>query len=324
MRSFELVRPQDVMEPEEFDRLALVYDVTELATAVKARFMSRLLDDGLSDVVFFDPDIQIFAPLDDIAELARRHSIVLTPHDIEPLPRDRLQPSEIQLLQSGAYNLGFIAIGGESKAFLRWWSEKLRLHCLASPEQGLFVDQKWIDLVPGYFDHHILKDPGCNVAYWNLSSRNLTWDGARYRVNDLPLRFFHFSGFAPDKPHLLSRHSLPAPRILLSEHPSVKALCDAYAKELFAHGYETVSQRPYGLGVLSNGLTIDRRMRRIYRDALLAFEQRERRRAAAPHSGPRCFRELAQRASGSLPESERLPVSPLGVLRASRFEGRVP
>ena len=270
--AFELVRPEDFLEGEELDRLALVYDVTELATAVKARFLSHLLDTGRPEVVFFDPDIQIFAPLDDLAELARRHSIVLTPHDLEPVPRDRWKPSEIQLLQSGAYNLGFIAVGERSRPFLSWWAERLRLDCLAAPEQGLFVDQKWVDFVPGYFDHYILKDPGCNVAYWNLSNRNVTLESAQYRVNDGPLRFFHFSGFAPEKPHVLSRHALPAPRVLLSEHPPVKALCDAYAKELFEQGYEPVSRRPYGLGTMRNGLPIERRMRRIYRDALLAFE----------------------------------------------------
>jgi glycosyltransferase involved in cell wall biosynthesis/SAM-dependent methyltransferase len=270
---FHLVRPDDIMEPEEFDRLALMYDVTELATAVKPWLMRHLLKPDQSELVFFDPDIQVFAPLDDVADLARRHSIVLTPHDIEPMPRDGCNPTEIQMLQSGAYNLGFIALGRESGRFLDWWRERLRLHCVAAPEQGLFVDQKWIDFVPGYFDHYILKDPGFNVAYWNLCNRNLARNGVRYLVNDRPLRFFHFSGFDPEKPHLLSRHPLPAPRILLSQYPTVREICEAYAKLLFEHDFARLSRRAYGLGSLRNGLRIDRRMRWIYRHALLEFER---------------------------------------------------
>jgi glycosyltransferase involved in cell wall biosynthesis/SAM-dependent methyltransferase len=283
---FSVVRPQEIMEPQEFQRQSLIYDVTELATAVKPWLLRHLLKEGRSEVVFFDPDVEIFAPLDDISELARRHSIVLTPHDVSPMARDTANPSEMQVLQSGAYNLGFIALGRETGSFLDWWSERLRRNCIAAPEQGLFVDQRWVDLVPGYFDHHILKDPGCNVAYWNLSNRSVVWNGAEYRVNGKPLRFFHFSGFSPERPHLLSRHAMPSPRILLSEHPAVKRLCDAYAEELFDQGHRSVSQKPYGLGTLANGLRIDRRMRFIYRSALLRFEQGVGPEPPAPNGDP--------------------------------------
>ena len=46
----------------------------------------------------------------------------------------------------------------------------------------MFTDQRWIDFVPSLFDHHILKDPSYNVAYWNLHERDLQWDGTRYLV----------------------------------------------------------------------------------------------------------------------------------------------
>jgi glycosyltransferase involved in cell wall biosynthesis/SAM-dependent methyltransferase len=270
---FELVRPADIMEPREFHRMSLMYELTELATAVKPWLLRHLLARGESDIVFFDPDIQVFAPLDDIAELAQANSIVLTPHDTIPTPRDNLAPSELHLLQSGTYNLGFIALGRGASGFLDWWSARLRRHCVASPEQGLFVDQRWVDFVPAYFDHYILKDPGCNVAYWNLCNRKIGWNGDGYRVNGEPLRFFHFSGYTPDKPHLLTRHAQPSPRILLSERPHVQRICDSYAEQLFEHGYRDSSKRAYGLDALGNGLRMDRRMRHLYRDAILLFEQ---------------------------------------------------
>jgi len=301
--AFHLVRPREIMDPREFGRLSLIYDVTELATAVKPWLLRHLLKDGQSEVVFFDPDIQIFSPLDHIAELARLHSIVLTPHDIEPMPRDRSNPSEIQVLQSGAYNLGFIAVGAGAARFLDWWAERLRRHCVSAPAQGLFVDQRWIDFVPGYFEHFILKDPGCNVAYWNLSNRNLVWNGGRYLVNGEELRFFHFSGFDPERPHLLSRHSLPSPRVLLSESPALRRLCQAYAKELQAHGQRNLSQRAYGLGALQKGLRIDHRMRWIYREALLAFEQGRGEEPPAANGDPdalvRWFNEPVVRSPGA-------------------------
>ena len=42
----------------------------------------------------------------------------------------------------------------------------------------------------------VLRDPGLNVAYWNLHSGTYRGpaDGS-VQVGDRPLRFFHFSGF---------------------------------------------------------------------------------------------------------------------------------
>ena len=65
----------------------------------------------------------------------------------------------------------------------------------------MFTDQRWVDFVPSFFDHYILKDPGYNVAYWNLHGRardaptaiDISWTAS-------PLRFFHFSGFDSGSP----------------------------------------------------------------------------------------------------------------------------
>ena len=39
----------------------------------------------------------------------------------------------------------------------------------------MHYDQRWLDLVPALFDDvHIVRDPGCNVAYWNLPERYVT------------------------------------------------------------------------------------------------------------------------------------------------------
>src|SRR5437899_1455790 len=64
----------------EIRRLAGIYDVTELATAVKPLLLRHLIDEGRGEVVYLDPDIWVHHSLNDIAPLARRHGIVLTPH----------------------------------------------------------------------------------------------------------------------------------------------------------------------------------------------------------------------------------------------------
>ena len=109
-------------------------------------------------------------------------------HPDAPLPDD-LRPNEYDILLSGAYNLGFIATNcaGETGEFLRWWQRKMRKYCYVDHYRGYFVDQKWIDLVPGMFRGvHILMDPGYNTAYWNLHSRRVEPDNGGYTVNGRP------------------------------------------------------------------------------------------------------------------------------------------
>jgi glycosyltransferase involved in cell wall biosynthesis len=260
-------------EGDEF-RMPMIYNVTELSTAVKPWLLRRLLKTA-GPVFYFDPDIEIFAPIDDIAALAQEHSIVLTPHVTAPIPRDKFKLTESDILGSGIYNLGFIAIGPGSEPFLDWWAVRLRRESVVAPERMRFTDQRWIDFVPGMFRHFILADPACNVAYWNLYSRQVVWTGDRYEVNGRPLRFFHFSGYDPDKPYLLSKHQGNEPRVLLSEHPGVSRICAEYRDKLRANGFEATKRNPYGFDRLKNGIRIDWYVHQVYREALVNFEEND-------------------------------------------------
>ena len=274
---FAVLSPYDIgLERDEVHRMAFIYDVKEFATSVKPALLAHLLKTA-DEVAYFDPDIEVFAALDDIGELARAHGIVLTPHTTTPLPRDELLPSEEMLLKAGIYNLGFIAVGQRALPFLDWWGQRLRRDCLVAVEDGVFVDQRWVDFVPALFEHVIARDTTCNVAYWNLSYRELTRNGEGWEVDGRPLRFFHYSGFSPDRMNLLSAHMGSTPRILLADQPELRMLCDAYADSLRKHGFGAVADEGYRFDMLPNGLAIDGSVRRDVRQALLTAE-----RAAEP------------------------------------------
>ena len=260
------------LEPGDEHRMPMIYDVTELSTATKPWLLRRLRAAGPEVVVYLDPDILICAPIVEVAELARAHSIVLTPHVTEPIPRDELSVNESDILGSGIYNLGFIAVGPGSDSFLLWWSERLKRECVANPAQMRFTDQRWIDFVPGLYPHHILRDPTYNVAYWNLHSRDLQWTSAGYEVNGRPLRFFHFSGYDPDKPHILSKHQGDRPRVLLSNRSGVAKICQEYSEKLHAEQFRETKRNPYGFEKLANGVKIDWHVHTLYRDELKKFE----------------------------------------------------
>ena len=152
--------------------MAASYDVMELSTAVKPWLLRHLLErPEVEAVAYLDPDIQVFASLEEIERRAQRHDVVLTPHFTAPLPRDGRKPSEEDILDAGSYNLGFIALGAGTTAheLLDWWSERLENDCLNDPSNGHFVDQRWIDLAPGLWPGiDVLRETTYNIAYWNL------------------------------------------------------------------------------------------------------------------------------------------------------------
>jgi glycosyltransferase involved in cell wall biosynthesis/SAM-dependent methyltransferase len=265
---FELLTIHDIGLPDA-ERMAAYYDVMELSTAVKPWLLRTLLArEGYDSVAYLDPDIQVFSSLAKIEEEAVRHGIVLTPHFNAPLPRDGLKPSEEDILISGTYNLGFIGLGAgaTADALLDWWSERLEKDCLNDPANGHFVDQRWIDLAPGFWPElFLLRETNYNIAYWNLPTRTLEVAGDGYRVDGEPLRFFHFSGYDPRRPTDLSKHQT---RTKMPAHPELRKICGEYGALLKECGYEEAAQWPYGWAETANGLKIDRIARGLFREGV--------------------------------------------------------
>jgi hypothetical protein len=175
--------------------------LVELCTAVKGTAFQYIAGRfGAERIYYFDPDIFVCDRLDGLERLLDRHSILLTPHQY--LPDSELQAivdNELCCLRHGVYNLGFLAVrmAGQGRQFIDWWAERLRLFCYDEVENGLFTDQRWIDLAPAFFDDlAILREPQYNVCTWNLTSRTATGQAPyNIRINGVPLVFYHFSGF---------------------------------------------------------------------------------------------------------------------------------
>lgn len=204
------VIPLDCLGIDGFAQMVARYSITELNTAIKPFVFNYLHEEAPgAPVVYFDPDILVTSPLEElVAMLDAGADCVLTPHMIEP--SEWAEMHEGRILQFGIYNLGFVALRAtpEVQRICRWWGRRLQTECVIDLSRGLFVDQKWADLFPAFIEKtHILRHPGYNVAYWNLSHRRITHANGVWRVNDLPLRFFHFSGSVLSEPTVFSRHS---------------------------------------------------------------------------------------------------------------------
>ncbi|MBN9392759.1 MAG: hypothetical protein J0I20_32310 [Chloroflexi bacterium] len=246
------------------------YSILELATAVKPFYLEYLFNKHQLDKLFyFDPDIMVFNDLAPLITALDTASIVLTPHLLDPLPDDGKRPSEREIMQAGVFNLGFIGLAGLSKTlpFIRWWQQKLINDCVVDIPGNLFVDQRWIDLVPGLFpDVAILRDPGNNVAYWNLPGRAVEEAAAgQFLSNGQPLRFFHFSGFDAERPEYFSKHQ---DRYTTANLGDVNKLVKIYRQRMLDNGYVACKKWPYAYGFFSDGSRIPEFCRRMVRDDL--------------------------------------------------------
>lgn len=254
----------DLPDREQF---IFQYSILELNTAVKPWAFELLLRKGYKSVTYIDPDIVLYRPLTEVAELHERAAdIVITPHLLAPICDDK-SPSELDIRRAGTYNFGFCSLRNSlnSLDFVKWWQGKLLRECVVDHDRGIFVDQSWIDLVPGLFDRvAILRHPGYNVAYWNLAQRKVvkTADG-QWEVDAHPLVFFHYSGFNPEKPEPFSKHQN---RFTLSTLGPARELAVAYASRVLDNGAKKYARLPYAYGRFADDTPVPEIFRRLYRE----------------------------------------------------------
>jgi hypothetical protein len=263
---------------EPFDHLHLVKDLdipnnaswifqhelVELCTGAKGPALVKILTEyEPAQVFYFDPDIVVFSDLGELkAELAQA-SVVLTPHLCDPEESEEaVRHNEITALRHGTYNLGFLGVRPTENGlrFARWWRDRLLQHCWADIPNGLFTDQRWVDLAPALFPEiRILRHRQFNVATWNLTHRKVTLDGeGRLTIDGQPLVFFHFSGFDSGGQLMMLRHYAPVDSPLFELH-------DWYVREMTKEGQDELGALRCVYSDYFNGRPIPRQHRLDYR-----------------------------------------------------------
>lgn len=262
----------DALNIPDFRGFAFRYDIMEFNTAIKPYMFLHLFAMGYEHVVYFDPDIKVYSPITLVFEaLNGGASVVLTPHLTRPAENDT-PPNDLTIMRAGIYNLGFVAFGQHDgvESTLRWWARRLRYQCINAQHEGVFVDQKFIDLVPGFLsDVVILRDTTLNAAYWNLFQRDLDRDGEHWRIDGEPLVFFHFSGYDPRNSHQLSKHTA----LFANDNPpSLNSLIDDYQADLFDRGLRQIPRTNYAYDRFSSGARIPTFVRHLFRDVYLTWD----------------------------------------------------
>ena len=144
-----------------------------------------------------------------VGSLAAEHGIVLTPHVLEPMPRDGQRPSEADIMASGVFNLGLRRRRVRCRGAVPASSGPTgcaRTRSRSVTEQ-LFTDQRWVDNVPALFAAH--GDPRSRLQR-RLLERLPAAAGARADGRSPPTGTRCGSstsaGYRPEKPWLLSTH----------------------------------------------------------------------------------------------------------------------
>lgn len=238
------------------------HDVVEACTAVKGEAMVRLLARDPEYVVYLDPDIMVFGDLDAALREVTGASLALTPHQLTPDTRSVcIGANEIGSLITGIFNLGFLCAWPtqEGHEFARWWAERLSAYCVDDVGRGLFTDQKWMNHAPVFFPQtRILRDPGMNVASWNLTQRRVEFaDDGSCTVNGRPLLFWHFTKARSDGVTMTLRHG--------AQDTAVTEIWRHYVSELDREA-NALPDTTWAYGAFDDGTPIPKPARRLYRD----------------------------------------------------------
>ncbi|AHV98677.1 hypothetical protein PSAB_18920 [Paenibacillus sabinae T27] len=184
----------------DFDSYIFKFNSLQCGTAMKGRLLTYLLEafPGEEHIVYLDPEMYVFTPLNEIGHMLSYYDVALTPHHLEP--SDAWDSSrEIGTLQDGTFHSGLVAVknSDEGRHFAKWWMKIIAGDFSGLPG-GIFTDQPYLNFVPAFFNAGVLRHPGYSLAFWNLHENGRkvfrSWD-EYCLTNHTPLRCANFSNF---------------------------------------------------------------------------------------------------------------------------------
>ncbi len=269
---FDFVVTAEDLAIDNFNSWIFKHNIVEACTAVKPFMLRYLLAKGYEQICYFDPDIAIFSPLDDLLAEFSDNSILLTPHICEPeTSEEAVADNEICALAHGVFNFGYVGVKNDEigNNYAQWWQKRCYQACFDDIANGIFTDQKWNDLTPIFFDKvKILKNPEYNVATWNYAQRKISGSvDEGFTVNGKNLVFHHFTGYDSGAHHkMLDKYG--------KNMPATIELSRWYEAECKSFKQQDLEIIKWKYGYYDNGEAIQNIHRLIYRqrvDLQLSF-----------------------------------------------------
>jgi hypothetical protein len=267
------------IEASQWTEMSFKYNLVEFCTAIKPYCFNFLFDQkNYEKVIYLDPDVYVFNSLNPIFFDLDKFSIVLTPHIVDMQTPFKGAYHDYLFLVNGTFNLGFIGLKNSVDALrmIAWWKDRLNDQCFFDNDRGMATDQKWINLLPAFFDSSVLKisfDKGLNVAPWNYHERKILVQDNKlfvtkrnYESDDLtPLTFVHFSGYDYKA---FANKNISHKNENADAYPDLNYFFDQYAKALSDDCFQKFINLTYSYNKYKNGKNIISLHRRICRRLL--------------------------------------------------------
>lgn len=269
----------DSVGPHEIGRLIARLGYLGAAVVLRPRLIDTLLENGALGVVSLVPWLEVHAGLDPLIDLLDQRSPTLTLRAPEGLPpEDGLRPHVLDVLDAGWLSPAVVAVRADSRDFTRWWARELAQRAQAAPDtwrRRAYVSESalpaGLEKAPEHFPMAgLMGDAGWAVSAWNIHVRPLTRQDGFVFAGASPLRLFDFTGFRPDRPHLLvpverdEAVGADVARVRPADHSVLSELCRAYAKRLLTAGWTAPEGLPVDPPTLPDGVVYDELMARLH------------------------------------------------------------
>ena len=270
-----------------FELLAAMHAAPELELVITPAFLRYALDWADGPVLHLACDALVYASLERIFTLVTQRRLVLVPRICEPVPRDHVRLSDVEIARSGVFDRGCVALTPcePIDAFLCAWSDRLEYDL---GDEVPLASSRFLDFAPAFVeDAAVLRDPALGVSRLNLHERVITRTAARFEANQRALVLVHFDGLdGAEEPHpdpfagpidggpRSPEDRLGTPqalreklqRQLLIRHPALAQLVRERAQMLMRCGAADAERLEYGYARLADGTPLSRRLRLLVRD----------------------------------------------------------
>lgn len=262
----------DALNIEKYNEMCFKYNLVELNTAIKPDAFNYVFANGAQKAIYLDPDILVLNSLNDTFILLDKHSAIVTPHLIsDGFSRSKME-KYFDLHLCGIMNLGFIAVANDDygKRLISWWKNKLLDNAFVDKYLFTAYDQKWADSFTSLFGERIFiqRNPGYNVASWNINERELLFDkncfSIEYENKNYPLYFFHYSGYKIGSGILNWRF----PEFKILQGTPLQMIVSKYNSLIDAIQYPDLDATPYAFSSYTNGSPVLPIHRRLFRQLI--------------------------------------------------------
>ena len=197
-----------------------------LRWSLKPVFLLHLLN-KIDKLIYLDADVFFFGNAGFLFDELDLHSILLTPHFAQPDPFVN-EEKFMMNFGAGLFNAGFIGVNRKAVKTLEWWTRACLYHISDDPNNGYYVDQRYLDMIPVIdAGASIVRHQGCNLGSWNMDTykREKQVDGTVLINGKFPVIFIHFN-------HETMKH------ILNGDDAGLKTYWDEYAATFAATGHQ--------------------------------------------------------------------------------------